>query len=149
MNQETPITIAVIDDHMLLRNQVSGLLEELGFRVLFQAENGAKGLERIVEDNLVPDVCIVDVNMPVMNGFETAEALREKSPRTKVLAFSMNNEEKSIIGMLQNGAVGYVLKGGDPIELKQAIETIHKKGCYITTEVGNAMLNYFRKGRKK
>lgn len=108
MNLETPINIAVIDDHPLLRNQVSSLLEDMGFHVLFQAENGAIGLERIIADNLVPDVCIVDVKMPVMNGFETAEALREKCPRTKILAFSMNNEEKSIIGMLQNGAVGYV-----------------------------------------
>ncbi|MDX2001792.1 MAG: response regulator transcription factor [Chitinophagales bacterium] len=149
MSGKEQINIAIIDDHMLLRNQVSGLLEDMGFQVLFQAENGAIGLERIIQDKLVPDVCIVDVNMPVMNGFETAEALREKCPRTKVLAFSMNNEENSIIGMLQNGAVGYVLKGGDPVELKLAIESIHKKGCYITTEVGNAMLSYFRRGKKR
>lgn len=115
------ITIAAIDDHYLLRTELCNLLEQMGFRVLFQAENGQVGLEKMEQANSLPDVCILDVSMPVMNGFETAEALREKYPGLKILAYSMNNEERNIIEMLQSGATGYITKGGEPEELKRLL----------------------------
>jgi DNA-binding NarL/FixJ family response regulator len=102
-------------------------------------------LERIIEDKLVPDVCVLDVNMPVLNGFETAKALRYKCPGMKILAFSMNNDEKNIVGMLRSGANGYITKGGSPEELKKAIETVYREGCYFNTEVGKTILHYLRK----
>ena len=78
------ITIAAIDDHYLLRTEVCNLLEKMGFRVLFQAENGQIGLEKMEQADPLPDVCILDVSMPVMNGFETAEALRQKYPALRI-----------------------------------------------------------------
>lgn len=143
------ITIAVIDDHNLIRNKVCEFLESLGgVRVLFQAENGQVCMERIIEDKLVPDVCVLDVNMPVLNGFDTAKALRYKYPDMKILAFSMNNDEKNIVGMLRNGANGYIIKGGNPEELKNAIEIVYKEGYYFNTEVGKAILRYIQKEGK-
>jgi len=146
MESTKAITIAVIDDHNLIRNKVCELLESLGgVRVLFQAENGQECLERIIEDKLVPEVCLLDVNMPVLNGFDTAKSLRYKYPDMKILAFSMNNDEKNIVGMLRSGANGYITKGGSPEELKKAIEIVHKEGCYFNTEVGKTILRYLRK----
>lgn len=141
------ITVAVIDDHTLVRNQVSEMLEDMGFDVLFEAENGKIGLEKIKQAVRPPDVCILDVNMPVMNGFETAEALRRYSG-LRILAYSMNNDEKNVIGMLRSGATGYITKGSDPEELKRAIETMHRNGCYFNTEVGNVLLAYLRREAK-
>lgn len=146
MEHTKEITVAVIDDHDLIRNKICELLEDLGgVRVLFQAENGQAGLERIIEDKLVPDVCVLDVNMPVLNGFETAKALRYRYPEIRILAFSMNNDEKNIVEMFRSGANGYITKGGSPEELKKAIEILHKEGCYFNTEVGKMILRYLRK----
>lgn len=142
------ITIAAIDDHYLLRTELCNLLEQMGFRVLFQTENGQIGLEKMEQTNPLPDVCILDVNMPVMNGFETAEALRRKYPALKILAYSMNNGEGNIIGMFQSGATGYITKGGDPEELKKAIETMHRNGCFFSIEVSKVILAYLRRDQK-
>ncbi|RTZ46108.1 response regulator transcription factor [Chryseobacterium arthrosphaerae] len=70
------------------------------------------------EIEVVPDVMVVDINMPVMNGFETAKALNEKYPQTKVLAFSINDDVQDVVKMLQRGVKGYILKGADPKNLK-------------------------------
>lgn len=148
MESINQIPIAVIDDHTLVRNQVSGMLEDMGFHVVFQAENGQVGLEKIEQAKRLPDVCIVDVNMPVMNGFATAKALRSKYPDLKILAYSMNNDEKNIIDMVHSGARGYITKGCDPKELKRAIEVLHKGGCYLDAEATKTIMSYLRKGAK-
>lgn len=148
MSQEHQITIAVVDDHMLLRNRVCELLEQLGLVVLFQAENGKIAIEQLEICGL-PDVCILDVNMPVMNGFETAKAIRNKFPNQKIMAYSMNNDERVIIDMFQSGADGYIEKGGDPMELKTAIVTLYTKEYYFTEHVAKVLVNYIRKLAKR
>ncbi|MCH5685258.1 response regulator transcription factor [Niabella sp. W65] len=89
-------------------------LEEKGFETVFEAENGEAAMMKIEACEMLPDLCIVDVNMPIMNGFETVKTLRAKYPPLKFLAFSINDDEKDVVQMLQNGADGYILKGADP-----------------------------------
>ena len=120
MRNEKIIKVAMIDDHDLLRKEICDYLMGFGFEILFEAENGKLAIEKIGQTEVVPDVMVVDINMPVMNGFETAKALLEKYPQTKILAFSINDDVQDVVKMLNSGAKGYILKGADPEELKKA-----------------------------
>jgi len=148
MSGQKQISVAVIEDHDLLRDGLSEFLEHLGIHVSMKAKNGQVALEQMERAESLPDVCITDVNMPVLDGFGTAKAIRERFPELKVLGYSMNNEAEIIIEMLRSGANGYVIKGGSIDELKQAIETVHKEGVYLGQSSGKVLLDYLRKGRR-
>jgi DNA-binding NarL/FixJ family response regulator len=148
MNQHRQISIAVIDDHDQFRNGICDFLEKDGFRVLVRAENGSAAVEKLSNTKALPDVCITDVNMPVMNGFETAKALHKQFPELKILGYSLNDDAAIIVEMLRSGANGYVVKGGSIEELKRAIETVHKEGVYFGETTGKILLEYLRKRGK-
>lgn len=112
MNTMQIIRVALIDDHDLLRDGICKFLESFGFQTVFEAENGKVALDEMQKVEVLPDVCIVDINMPVMDGFETTKALNADYPNVKILAFSVNDDEKDVLKMLKNGAAGYILKGG-------------------------------------
>ncbi|TAE38935.1 MAG: DNA-binding response regulator [Runella slithyformis] len=136
----TKTTIAIVDDHELMAKALSGLVQKYEeYEVLYEVSNGQELLERIRCNN-VPDVVLLDINMPVMNGFETALWLKNNHPNVKVLALSMNDREESIVGMLRNGARGYLLKGCKPSELKQALDAIVQKGFYYTEYITGQLI---------
>lgn len=122
-------TLALADDHVLLRNGLAALLRDYGYTVLFEADNGAHFIEK-VKTIAVPQVVLMDINMPVMDGFETTAWLKQHHPETKVLALSMLDDETTVIRMIQAGARGYVLKDSDPEELHKAIQAVLQKGFY-------------------
>lgn len=125
-------TIAIVDDHELMAQALSGLIQKFeNYEVLYVALHG-KDLIHHIKLNRIPDIVLLDINMPEMDGYETALWLKNNYPVIKVLALSMNDKEESIIGMLRNGARGYLLKGCKPFELKQALDTIAEKGYYYT-----------------
>jgi two-component system invasion response regulator UvrY len=122
--------IALVDDHVVLRKSLAMLIGM--FRdcdVMMQASNGRDFIERLNRNNL-PDLVLLDVTMPEMDGIETTQWLRSHYPEIKVLAFTMIRNEHVIIRMLKNGAAGYVLKDCEPDELRQAIHTVCSKGYY-------------------
>lgn len=139
------IRIAFVDDHDLLREGICKFLESYGFETVFEAHNGKVAIEKMASCENIPNLCVVDVNMPVMNGFETAQTLLAIYPQLKILAFSLNDDEKDVVKMLECGAVGYVLKGADPNELQKAIEIIHNGGRYFSTGVHETAAAYFKK----
>ena len=95
------IQVAVVDDHTLLRNALAKLIDSFEhFSVYFQAENGEELKEKL-KKKYIPDIVLLDVNMPGMNGFETAEWLLKNHPQVKVLALSMFSDENTIIRMLK------------------------------------------------
>src|SRR5215218_8337561 len=106
-------TLALVDDHTLLRSGLANLLRELGYKVLCEANNGNDFIEQL-KTCPMPDVVLLDINMPVMDGYETALWLKKNHPEVKVLALSMYDDEYAIIKMLKNGAKGYILKDSDP-----------------------------------
>jgi DNA-binding NarL/FixJ family response regulator len=108
---------------------------------VIEAANGKELLTRLRSASVLPDVCVVDINMPEMNGYEAASAIRKAWPDMKVLALSMYDTELNVIKMLRNGANGYILKDKDPQELRVAIERIHKDGFYYSDIVTGRMLN--------
>lgn len=134
------IKIALVDDHSLLRNGLSSLVESLGNTVLFEADNGREFQKKLDSDNL-PDIVLMDINMPEMDGFETTEWLKQNHPEVKVLALSMYDNETSIIRMLKCGAKGYILKDSEPAELKEAILALMSKGFYYSDLVSGKLMH--------
>jgi DNA-binding NarL/FixJ family response regulator len=122
-------TIALVDDHVLLRNGLASLIKDSGYNVLFEADHGKAFIEKIATFG-IPDIVLLDINMPHMDGFETALWIKRNKPSIKVLALSMYDDEKSIIQMIKNGAKGYILKDSDPAELKNALNAVIEKGYY-------------------
>ncbi|MDV3559505.1 hypothetical protein CMU69_08135 [Elizabethkingia anophelis] len=145
MSKEQIIRIAFIDDHDLLRKGICDFIrDDDNFEIVFDAENGKSAMEKMEQSKVVPDVMVVDINMPVMNGFDTAKALLKKYPQTNILAFSVNDEVQDVVKMLNCGAKGYMLKGADPEELKEAIKVMHGGGRYFSAGVCEIAKEYYR-----
>jgi DNA-binding NarL/FixJ family response regulator len=134
------IKLALADDHVLLRNGLVGLVSNLGYEVLFEVNNGKELIARIDKDHL-PDVVLMDINMPEMDGYETTLWLKRNFPFVHVLALTMYDDENSVIRMLKSGARGYILKDADPKELKQAINSVMTKGFYHSEMVTSKLLH--------
>jgi len=140
------ISIALVDDHTLFRSGVAALMAEFDeLDVVFQAGDG-KQLQQTITKHPLPDVILMDINMPVMDGYEATKWLKENYPTIKVLALSMFEDDKAVIKMIQCGAVGYVLKESKPRELLEAIKIINDKGVYINELVSGKLIRSVSKG---
>ena len=133
-------TLALVDDHTLLRTGLANLLRELGYEVSCEANNGSDFIEQL-KTCPMPEVVLLDINMPVMDGYETALWLKKNHPEMRVLALSMYDDEYAIIKMLKNGARGYILKDADPSELKRAINAVLTKGFYHSDLVTGTLIH--------
>ena len=131
----------MVDDHVLLRNGLASLIESFGdYNVLFQADNGRDFVEALHSDNL-PQIVLMDINMPLMDGYETTYWLKKNYPLVKVLALSMYDNENSIIRMFRAGAKGYILKDCDPAELKEALNALITKGFYYSEMITGKLIH--------
>jgi|SRR6218665_31025 len=134
------IQVAIADDHSLLRNALAKLIGTFeGYTVIFEADNG-KDLRSKITQNVVPDIVLLDINMPEMDGFETTQWLHKNYPHIRILALSMLSDEKTIIKMFRLGAKGYLLKNTDPAELKQALDSIIDKNVYLSEYVSGKLV---------
>lgn len=141
INPARKIEVAITDDHTLLRNALARLVNSFdGYRVLLEADNG-KDLRHKIMKHQVPDVVLLDVNMPEMDGFETTQWLHKNYPHIKVLALSMLNDEKTIIKMFRLGASGYLLKNTDPGELRKALDAVINKNVYLSEYVSAKLVS--------
>jgi two-component system invasion response regulator UvrY len=131
--------LILVDDHILLRNGLATLLKDNGHEILLQADNG-KDLIKQLSPAKLPDVILLDINMPEMDGYDTAKWIRSRYPSIKILALSMYDEEASILRMLRNGAKGYILKDSDPKELNAAINSLVQKGYYHSETVSGKLM---------
>lgn len=139
------IQVAITDDHILLRNALARLVSSFdGYSVLTEADNG-KDLRSKIQQHLVPDIVLLDVNMPEMDGFETTQWLRKNYPHIKVLVLSMLSDEKTIIKMFRLGAKGYLLKNTDPEELKNALDSVANKNVYLSEYVSDKLVSGLNK----
>jgi two-component system invasion response regulator UvrY len=135
------ITVAIADDHSLLRNALAKLINSFeGYSILFEADNG-KDLRQKMQQHVIPDIVMLDVNMPEMDGFETTQWLHKDHPQVKILALSMFSDEKTIIRMFRVGAKGYLLKNTDPEELKKALDSLVDKNVYLSDYVSGKLVS--------
>jgi DNA-binding NarL/FixJ family response regulator len=141
MNEKTT-NIALVDDHALLRNGLASLVQSFeGYSVLFEAGNG-KEFIRQLETHPAPDIVLLDITMPEMNGFETASWIKRNLPAVKILVLSVMDNDTIIISMLKKGARGYILKDSKPAVFKQALDSIRDTGFFMNELVSHKMLNY-------
>lgn len=134
------IRIGIADDHQLFVKSVSLLLHAIGgFEVVLEAANGHALMDALAKSNQPPDIILLDVNMPLMNGIETAAALIKTYPLIKVVALSMNTDDISLIGMIRNGCCAYLMKDISPAELQKALQEVHSKGYYNSENMQHNM----------
>jgi len=139
------IQVAIADDHTLLRKALAKLVSSFeNYSVLFEADNG-KEIKNKISEHIIPDIVLLDVNMPEMDGYETAGWLFKNHPQIKVLALSMFSDEKTIIKMLRLGAKGYILKNIDPEELKNALDSVVKKNFYLSEYISGKIISGLHK----
>jgi len=134
------ISIAIVDDHTLFRSGLASLLEEFDeIDIRFQAVNGVDLQKKIVVQPDI-DIVLMDINMPVMDGYAATKWVKTNYPKVHVLALSMLEEEKAIIAMLKAGAGGYMLKESTPLELLNAIKVVVEKGFFVNEVVSGRLL---------
>jgi two-component system, NarL family, invasion response regulator UvrY len=136
--------IVLVDDHVLLRNGLAELVKSLGHTVLFEADNGKDFMSKL-NTKILPDIILMDINMPEMDGYETTQWIKMNHSGVKVLALSMYDHEASIIRMLKCGAKGYILKDSEPAELKAAIHSLLNKGFYYSDLVSGKLIHAINK----
>jgi len=135
----TPIKIAIADDYKIYRDGLKLCLSaDENLQFLFEAENGQE-LMLSLEDQQ-PDVILMDLKMPLLDGVESTKIIREKFPQIKVLVVTMYESDKFIIHLMENGANGYLLKNAAPKEIIKAIYTVHENGYYFNDLVNKALL---------
>jgi len=120
------VTIAIADDHSELRSAVKDLLTSLGYHVIISAENGKELIADMEKTEQLPDICIIDVVMPVMEGYETAKELKKRWPAIKILAFSFRKEKWAGKGMARKGADAYLQKDAHPQILNATLQLLYK-----------------------
>jgi DNA-binding NarL/FixJ family response regulator len=131
--------VVLVDDHPLMRNGLAAIIDSYeGFSVLFEADNGVDFINQLDAENL-PDLVLLDVTMPEMDGFAAAKWIKENHPTIKVLVLSMNDDEFSIIRMLKLGARGYIVKNTKAKELLRALKEVMEIGFYLNEKINNKL----------
>lgn len=134
--------IAIVDDHLLFTGALEDMVNNFeGYEVIFRAENGKDFIQKLTESEEQPEIVLLDLNMPIMDGFETLDWIKINQPKLKVLILSMNDDELNIIKAVRNGANGYLLKNTTPQNLKLALDTSIESGFYHSELVSNALLH--------
>lgn len=142
MTIEKQYKVVIVDDHLLFASSLESLINSFeGYNVIFKAGNGAELQQKLAASIEKPDVILLDMNMPVMNGLETVSWLKQNHPEYKVLALSMEDDEDKILKMIRNGAKGYLLKDINPEDLKLALKQVIKKGFYYTEKINEILMD--------
>jgi DNA-binding NarL/FixJ family response regulator len=136
-----PIRILLAEDHVMFRQGLRVLLEQAGMVVIGEASDGQEALRMAHEHT--PDVAVLDIAMPHLNGLETARRLRETVPQTKIVLLTMHTEEPYVLEALQAGTVGYVLKTQAAADIVQAIRDALQGAIYLSPRVANAVVQAY------
>jgi len=140
-------TIVVVDDHKIIRDGLRSLLEtHHGYEVIGEAGDGREALEII--DQKSPNVCIMDVTMPGLNGIDATGRLVGDHPRLKVIALSMHSDPQMVSNMLDAGAVGYVPKEAAFEEIASAVEAVMNDEYYLSERLTSVVLKHYKDRRK-
>ncbi len=147
MTAQKSIRVLIADDQQVFRMGLSTLLKEMkGIELLDEASNGAILLEKALA--LQPDVIITDIKMPVLDGISATKELNKQIPNSKVIALSAYVKDDLILHMLESGAIGYLVKTADALEIKEAIETVNQHKPYFCKEITQRLTEIVAKNYK-
>lgn len=134
------IRLAIADDHEIVRKGVKEIITSFGgFEIEIEASNGKELYQKLQAAEHLPDIVVMDISMPVWDGYETLDAIRKKWPEMKVLVLTMHKHELAIIRMFRSGANGFLLKNSNPKELQKALMSIYDTSLYFS-EVASSNL---------
>lgn len=144
------ITIAVADDHALFRKGLVGLLEDFGFvEHVYEASNGLELIELLKIADPLPEIVLLDLRMPVMDGVEATEKIKELFPGIKIIILTMQDDESFILHMIEKGINSFLLKNVEPEELERVIKTLQTREYFFTEKLSNLVLKaLYSKGKK-
>ncbi len=131
-------TVLLVDDHKIFRDGLRTLIEKEGMEVVGEAENGRKTIK--LAEKLLPNVIIMDVSMPDMNGIEATRKIISEMPQVKVIALSMHSDRRFVLGMLEAGASGYLLKDCAFGELASAIKQVLTGNKYLSPKIADVVV---------
>ncbi len=133
------IKLALCDDHNLFRVGMASILTQVpDFELILEAANGQELIDKIPRK--MPDVVLLDLQMPVLDGTATADYLRDNHPLIKIVVLTMHDEDRMVLHLLEKGVSGYLLKDADPGEVEKAIRKVMDDGVYLNDFVSRAML---------
>lgn len=143
------INIVITDDHKLFRKGIIALLEDFDFiGEIQEASNGAELLELLAGMENLPDVILLDLRMPVMDGVEAQQKIRNLYPGVKVIILTMEDDEQYILHLISEGVNGYLLKNADPDEMENAIVKVVEKGFYFSDNISSLVMQNLKKKEK-
>src|SRR5271155_4565485 len=142
------LRILIADDHDLMRRGLKSLIEaHAGWEIVAEAHTGAEAATKAEE--LKPDIAILDISMPELNGLEAARRIRKISPRTEILILSVHYSDRLIRDILEAGVRGYVVKSDSDRDLVVAVETLANHKPFLTPRATEVMLSSFKEGRMR
>jgi DNA-binding NarL/FixJ family response regulator len=136
-----PLEILLADDHAVVRQGLRALLERAGFRVVGEAGDGQEAI-RLAEE-FHPDVAVLDVAMPILNGIDAARGITKVSPRTKTILLTMYTQDRNVLEGLRTGVRGVVVKSKAFDELLRAIQAVCKGDTYLSPDVSNLVVGAY------
>ncbi len=142
----TKRTLVIVDDHAMITTSLTRFLNDFdAYEVVASFKNGLELINYCKASSSLPDLILLDISMPEMNGITTMEWMHVNSPKAKILALSMFDDDATILKMIQLGVKGYLLKGSSADDLIKAINTIIEKGYYYSEEIGNRLISGVQK----
>jgi len=136
-----PTRVLLADDHALVRQGLKAFLERQGFQVVSEASDGQEALQSV--QKMQPDVAIIDISMPVLNGVDTARELKKSSPKTKVILLTQHDEDEYVTESLRAGVSGYILKSQAGAELVHAIQEVCRGSVYLSPKISRTVVDAY------
>ncbi len=136
-----PIRIMLADDHVIVRQGLRYILEEEGFQVVGEASNGQEAIR--LAEQLCPEVAVLDVGMPLLNGIDATKEIVKASPRTKTILLTMHSENHFVLNSLRAGARGYLLKERAAEDLVQAVAEVIRGGIYLSPSISRTVVQAY------
>src|SRR6266478_6905901 len=140
-----PFDVLLVDDHKIMRDGLKAILGRGDeFRVVGEAENGSDAVQSV--KRLRPDLVLLDLGLPGLNGVETTAEILRHHPDCKVVILSMYDDENSVVGAVRSGARGFILKKVSETDLLEALHVVARGGAYISPQVSDSLLHRIQKG---
>jgi DNA-binding NarL/FixJ family response regulator len=135
------IRVLIAEDHLMVRQGLRALLDREGFEVVGEAANGHEAVQSIAESD--PDVVVMDISMPIMNGIDTTQELSQRAPKAKAVLLTRHHDDQYVLAALRAGARGYVLKSQAATDLAHAIRQVFRGDLYLSPGVSKIVVEAF------